>query len=767
MKFIKLSQLQGLLWALWLTAFLTNLAFAEGLGRISGIVRDAMTKEPMPFAVVTLLGTDRGAQTDDQGRFVIESIPSGTYRVQAAIIGHTPLIKTDIVVAPGHSKEVVLELEPSWIDIEGIEISPEYFSRRSDAVTSTQSFSNEEIRRAPGGFEDVVKAVSVLPGVVQAQNGRNDLIVRGGAPSENLYVVDNVEISNINHFGTQGAAGGPLSFINLDYVNDVTFSTGGFGSQYGDKLSSVMTIDLADGRRDRVGGKATISATQFGLNLEGPITSQGSFLASARRSYLDWIFRAADFAFVPEYWDFLAKGTYSLNSQNELSVTGIGVVDQIRMFSDDAEKRYDNSRILANTQDQIHGLASWRRLFKGGFVTTSMGHTSVDYNFMQNDSLLNPLLVSNAHEAETSLRSDVVVEFKHGSQLSLGAQGKAADLRGDMLVPSYTTTFGDTLDIDRTWNGSGLKSALYSQYATRLTQRLSLSVGARVDHLDLIRDKFAFGPRLAFSYDVTQRTNISLAGGRYQQAPSYVWLMTNQQNRGLKHVQADQLVVGIERLVRDDTRVRVEGYVKRYVNYAASLDRDYLVLANTGAGWGGAEEGFSSFGFDPLSSDGSGLSRGLEFLIQKRLSDIRCYGIASLTLSQTDFEARDGISRPGSFDQQVIFNLSGGYKPSSVWEYSAKFRLGSGTPYTPFNLDGTQDANRYNDARLPIYHSLDVRVDRRWIFSTWNLITYLDVQNVYAYKPVSGYRWSAREQKVEADEDGIGILPSIGISAEF
>ncbi len=753
--------------SLILTLLVVHPGFADGVGSIRGVVRDAVTQEPMPYAVVMVLETDFGVETDEQGRFEIDEVPAGTYRLQAAIIGHTPRIKTDVVVAPGHSEEVVFELEPSFIEVAGIEIKPEYFSRRSDEVTSSQSFSNEEIRRAPGGFEDVVKAISVLPGVVQAQNGRNDLIVRGGAPSENLYVVENVEIPNINHFGTQGATGGPLSFINLDFINDVTFSTGGFGVQHGDKLSSVMQIDLADGRRDRIGGKATISATQFGMNLEGPIDTQGSFVASARRSYLDWIFRAADFAFVPEYWDFLGKGTYRFDSRNDLTFTGIGVIDNIRLFNDNADQRYDNSRILANSQDQIHGLASWRRLFSGGFVTTSVGQTTVDYDFLQNDSLLNPLLISDSRESETSLRSDAVIELKHGSQFSFGAQGKLADLNGSMFVNNIKTTFGDTIDIDRSWNDNGFKSALYAQYAARPAPRFSLSVGARVDHFDMIEEKLAFGPRLAISYDLTQRVKLSLAGGRYQQSPSYIWLVTNRENRRLKHVQADQLVVGVERLLRDDTRVRVEGYVKRYDNYAASLEREYLVLANSGAGWGGAEEGFTSFGFDPLSSDGTGLSRGLEFLIQKRLSDIRCYGIASFTLSQTDFEARDGISRPGSFDQRVILNLSGGYKPNKVWEYSTKFRLGSGTPYTPFNVDGSQDATRYNDNRLPVFHALDVRIDRRWNFSTWNLITYLDVQNVYGNKPVSGYRWNAREQKVEADEDAIGILPSIGISAEF
>jgi hypothetical protein len=521
----------------------STVAYGEDSGKIHGLVQDAVTKEPMAYATVMVLETTNGTQTDENGRFIIENLPPGTYRVRASLIGHLPQIKTDVIVAYGHSRDVLFYLEPSPVELPEVEIPLGYFTVNSEALTSTQSFSNEEIRRAPGGFEDVVRAISVLPGVVQAQPGRNDLIVRGGAPSENLYVVDNVEIPNINHFGTQGAAGGPISFLNLDFVRDVQFSTGGFGAQFGDKISSVMTIELEEGRRDRLGGKATLSATQLGMNLEGPIDSKGSFLASVRRSYLDWIFAASGFSFVPEYWDFLAKGVYDLDLHNQLTVTGIGVINNTRLFNDDADQRFDNSRILANSQNQYYGLASWRRLFRGGFMTTSVGRSSVDFNYLQNDSLLHPLILSDSREDETTLRSDAVIELEHGSQLSFGAQAKFAQLVGSMLIPGYTTYFGDAVEVDRGWNQDGVKSAAYVQYSRRFASRLLVSLGARVDAFDMIEDKIAVGPRFAMSYELTRRTTLSLSGGRYHQSPSYIWLVTNPANRKLKHVRADQLVL--------------------------------------------------------------------------------------------------------------------------------------------------------------------------------------------------------------------------------
>jgi hypothetical protein len=243
--------------------------------------------------------------------------------------------------------------------------------------------------------------------------------------------------------------------------------------------------------------------------------------------------------------------------------------------------------------------------------------------------------------------------------------------------------------------------------------------------------------------------------------------MSNAANKQLRHVRVDQAVLGVERLLSSDLRVRVEGYVKNYSDYPASLDRSYLVLANTGAGFGGAEEGFASFGLDNLASVGDGLSRGVELLLQKRLSDIPLYGIFSLSYNNTEYTALDGVSRPGTYDQRMIMNLSGGWQIDEHWEVSAKFRYGTGTPYTPFLATGRPDYANFNGDRLPDFHSLDLRVDRRWNFSGWNLITYIDVQNVYNRKNVQAYRWDPRNARAEASGGAIGLLPSIGVSAEF
>jgi hypothetical protein len=745
--------------------FVQNSEAESRTGSITGTVLDASTREPLIGANVILLGTNFGAATNSDGRFVIENVPVGTYAVRVSMIGYTSYVRSDVVVTTGRPTEVRFLLTETTVEIEGVTVTAGFFQKLPGAALSTQTQTYEEIRRLPGGLEDVVRAISILPGVAQVQAGRNDLIVRGGAPSENLFIIENIEVPNINHFGTQGATGGPQSFINLDFVNGTSFSTGGFGVQYGDRLSSVLQIDLREGRKDKLGGKATVSATQFGLNFEGPVGEKGDFIFSARRSYLDLLFRAAGFGFVPEYWDFLGKADYRVSQKDRVTVLGIAALNNVRLFNDTEEQRFDNSRILYSTQNQYVGGVSWQRLFPNGYATFTLGQTYVDYAFRQDDTELNPVFVNDSFEHESALRADAVVKLSGRTELNAGLQGKVIRFASDIALRNFTSSFGQEFSIDETYRATTYKGAYYTQLTQRIGD-LSLTGGIRIDYFELIDRPFAVAPRFSASYAVTARTSINAAIGRYYQAPSYIWLVANPMNRQLTHIGTDQYILGIERLLRTDTKVSLEGYYKNYFRYPVSMTRPYLVMANTGAGFGGSEEGFASFGIDPLQSDGSGRAFGVELFLQKKLSELPFYGTVSVSYNNARFVPLDGIERPGTFDQRWITNIGGGYIVDERWEISTRFRFATGRPYTPFNNDGSQDIDRYNTARIPANHSLDLRVDRRWSFDRWALITYIDVQNVYNRQFRDVPRYDRRTGEITRTSS-IGILPSIGISAEF
>lgn len=738
----------------------------EKRGTITGIVLNEATKQPIPFVNILVLDTNYGASTDENGKFKIENLPINSYSVRASAVGFMSVTKTDIIVSNIKSNELVFLLRQMPIELENVTVMSDYFSNDRTEIGSIKTFSYEEIRRSPGGFEDVIRALSVLPGVALVSSGRNDLIVRGGAPFENLFLIDGFEVSNINHFGTQGASGGPLSYVNLDFVRETSFSTGGFSSLYGDKLSSVLKIDLRNGRTDKLGGKATISASQFGFNLEGPISNNSSFFVSARRSYLDFIFKAAGFGFVPEYYDVISKFNFRLDNNINISYLFVSAFDNVKYFNDTEDQRFENSRVLGSDQIQYLTGVSFQKLFNDGFYTIFLSRNYVDYDASQRDSLLNPIFLNKSLEAENNFKTEVVLNLSNKTELTFGGSIKDIKFNTDIKLPSYFTTFGESLLIDSLkYRNRFFKSSLFSNLSWMPSVQWLINIGLRFDNFNAIEKKNYLSPRFSIAYDITSEIKLTFSSGLYNQFPSYIWL-AEEFNRNLKAINVTQNIFGIEFRSSDDSKIKTEVFFKNYNNYPASLLRPYLLLANTGAGYSGTEDNFSSFGFDKLVSDGKGNSKGIEISAQKKLSDIPLYGIFSLTYSQTKFTALDGIERNGSYDQTWLINLSGGYKFDEKWETSFKFRFATGQPYTPFNSDGSQSIINYNSSRVKDLHSLDLRVDRRWFFSNFTLITYLDVQNIYNNKNGGFIRWNAREKK-EENGGSIGILPSIGVSLEF
>jgi hypothetical protein len=760
MKSVKLFILFQLLLA---TAIFSNPQF----GVIKGKVINIATKQPVSFATVVVIGTTKGANTLEDGSFTIEGLEPNTYQVRVSAVGYTTITKSDVVVTNNKPAEITFDLQETTLQLKDVTITSDYFYTPPTDLNSTTTLSYEELRRSPGGFEDVIRALSILPGVAQASAGRNDLIVRGGAPSENLYILDGIKIPNINHFGAQGATGGPLSFVNLDFVKESVFSTGGFASLYGDKLSSVLKIDLRDGRSDKIGGKATISASQFGFNLEGPLSESSNFIFSARRSYLDFIFKAAGFGFVPEYYDVLSKFDFNLSTKHKLSVMFIGAFDNVKFFNDTEDQKYKNSSILGSDQVQYGTGITFTNLMDKGYYKVILSRNYVSYDSRQSDSLLNPIFRNVSTEAENRLRIEFFHQFSKKTELTSGLQGEYITTNYDVKLPKFKTTFGETLPIDSVkLTKNFYKYGFFTNVTHRFTAGLLFNAGFRLDDFSGISDGLRLSPRFSIEYKFNPETGVSFSTGVYYQTPSYIWLIGDNRNTDLKPLRVDQYVVSLEHRVSEDAILKLEGFYKDYKNYPASLTRPYIVMSNTGGGYDGTDNNFESFGFEPLVSSGFGTAKGLEFSAQKKLSTMPLYGILSLTYSEIENTAVDGIARRGSFNQKWLFNLSGGYRFNESWEASFKFRYSSGAPYTPFNSDGTQTVANYNTGKLPDAHSLDFRVDKKWFFENFTLITYIDIQNIYNRSNTFAVRWDRRLKK-EDFGSSIGILPSIGVSLEF
>jgi len=751
-------------------------------GKIVGRITDQSNARPLDNASVVVVGTGLGAATDEEGRFTIQGIAPGTYSVSFTRIGYQTVTRPEVVVSPVAPATVDEEMIPNAVIGAGVTIKVGLFSQQLTSPPGTTTLTSEEIRRFPGGFEDVVRTVAALPGVaVVNAGGRNDLLVRGGGPSENLYVVNGIEVPNINHFGVQGSGSGSLSFINLDFIDRVHFSAGGFGVEYGDKLSSVLDIDLRPGRTDRFGGRVTMSASQYGADAEGPIFGGGSAIFSARKSYLDLIFKAAGLPFIPVYTDYNLAARWDLPHGDRLTVIGLAAVDKVERDQSSAENRVTNAGIMDNTQDQYIFGGSLRHIVSKGYLDVALGLSRSVYSFSQADSQEVKYFASDANETEYSFNiSRLHIGFLNGI-MKAGFSAKLATIDNQ-------TAFADTI-YDRNGNrvpimNMGLpnqleasdnfvKSAFYIEYKRDLTEKLNSTIGLRADYYDYITDKLYPTARFGLDYKVNESVKFKSTLGRYYQPPAYVWVV-NSSNSDLKALRSDMLLAGVEYLIRDDLLIDLEAYHKWIGDLPAggTPETSYIVLTNSGVGYGGREDDFGSFGYRRLVSSGEGKAYGVELQLQKRYTPGGYYGQAGLTFGRSRYTAPNGKTYPGQYDQTVVFGVSGGYKPNPRWEYSGKFRFWTGSPYTPVYRPSDNGGkinnlpDEYLSKRLKPGHHLDLRVDRRFNYERWGMVVYIDVQNVYNFSipvPPSYDFWN---DSVDA-KNGIALLPSIGIRAEF
>ena len=741
-------------------------------GVISGRVVHATTQRGIEAARVVVVGAPGAVLTDADGRFVIRGIPAGIYGVRVAAIGYRPLVVANVAVSSGKPTTITAELDELSVVLGELTVEAEYTAGANEGGASTQTLGEEDVRRAPGVQEDVVRAVALLPGVAVTTAGRNDLAVRGGAPYENLFLIDGLEVPNINHFGSQGSSGGPLSLVNIDFVRDVSFSSGGFAAPFGDRTSSATRITLREGDRDGMSGEVNLSATGFWGIAEGPLGGRGSFLASIRRSYLDLLFKAAGFSFIPSYWDATFKGVFEPGARDRVSFLFVGALDDVTVTNETADDRYDNSRILLPTQRQYFTGLTWQRSLERGLFTMTLGRTFTHYQSEQQDSLGTPIFRNDSDEGENSLRAELRLQASPRFEMTVGNSAVyGSRMRYDVALAGYlrTDAAGVPRPLASDTSFTTFRNGTYAQGVWRASEAVRVTGGLRLDWYHTFSDAVRLSPRLAVAVGLGPRTTAQVAAGRYVQGPATIWLVGDPSNAAaLRPFTADHLVLSLERRLRPDLKVQVEAYAKRMTGYPARVFRPQAVLQPSG--FEDAQTDIP-FGLEPLTSVAEGRSYGAEVYAQKRFSELPLYGLVSLSASRTDLNGIDGVRRPGAFDTRFIGTVVAGYRFSPRWEVSAKFRTATGLPTTPFITSGPNagqlDFTQYNAGpRLPAFYALDVRADRRWAFRSWQLVVYLDIQNVTGHENVSSYRWDQRTQTVEADRS-LGVLPSIGINIEF
>jgi hypothetical protein len=281
----------------------------------------ADSRQPIDTASVRVVEAALSATTGSDGGVVFGNLATGSYTLEVGHAGYRPQLHADVIVGSDEQTSLVIELSAEDLRTglhlsESVTVRPTYFPEADEQPLGLTSFSNEAVRRAAASAGDVSRFVSGLPSVAQVNDSDNSLIVRGGSPMENGFFLENIEIPNINHFPTQGSSGGPIGLVNVDFLQDVDFYPGGFGARFGDKVA----LDFAG-----------VSA-----EAEGPLGRSGSFMLSARRSFLDLLVDAIGTSVAPRYSDYQGKLVYELGQRHRLTALGIAGIDEIAVDRKDA-----------------------------------------------------------------------------------------------------------------------------------------------------------------------------------------------------------------------------------------------------------------------------------------------------------------------------------------------------------------------------------------------------------------------------------------------
>lgn len=779
---------------------LFSLLQAQPVHRIKGTVIDKNTRAPLEFINVTVIDLNKGGVTDAEGRFTIEQVPPGIYRLRATAIGYKSVVTPEYILST-KDLNVPIEMEENRTELEGVTITASPFRRDVESPVSLRIIGIQEIEKSPGANRDISRIVQSYPGVAFSPIGyRNDLIVRGGSPSENRFYLDGVEIPNINHFSTQGASGGPVGILNADLIREVNFYTGAFPANKGNALSSVLDFKLRDGDMERNSLKATLGASEVSLASNGHLGKKTSYLVSVRQSYLQFLFDMLGLPFLPTFTDAQFKIKTRFDRQNELTVLGLGGIDNMRLNTEaDSE---DNEYILSylpKIKQETFTLGAVYRHYAGAHIQSAVVSHSYLNNrntkYRQNDdsSPDNLMLRLRSTEQETKFRFENSTVFRNW-KINLGVNLDYSQYANTTFQRVYTDQ-SQTYDY-HTYLGIFRWGLFGTINYTSADDRFTASLGLRADAnnyssaMKSLSDQLS--PRLSLSYQLTDRWFLSGNAGLYYQLPAYTALGfknnygTFANKYSLRYMQVSEGSLGASWRKGDTFEVSVEGFYKDYDKIPLSVT-DGIPLSCKGNDYG-------VIGNEPLTSTAQGRSYGAELLV-KWLIAKKLNLASSFTVFKSEYRKdKESEYIASAWDNRYIFNLRGTYSLPHQWSFGLKVSCIGGAPYTPYDEDKSSlvaawdaqgkayyDYSRYNRERLPAFAQMDIRIDKTFYLKHGMLGFYLDIQNITASKlkqqdvlmstgVIENPEAPAAAQRYKMKRIGQSsgtLLPTLGITFEY
>ena len=773
---------------------------AQPVHQVKGTVIDKSSRQPLEFINVMIVGLNKGGVTNAEGKFSIGQVPPGIYRLQASAIGYKTVTTPEYILST-RDLHIQIEMEENQTELEGVTVTASPFRRDIESPVSLRIIGLQETEKSPGANRDISRIVQSYPGVAFSPIGyRNDLIVRGGSPSENRFYLDGVEIPNINHFSTQGASGGPVGILNADLIREVNFYTGAFPTDKGNALSSVLDFKLRDGDMERKSLKATLGASEVALASTGHLGKKTSYLVSVRQSYLQFLFDMLGLPFLPTFTDAQFKLKTRFDARNELTVLGLGGIDKMKLNTkaDDEDNEYILS-YLPKIQQETFTLGAVYRHYAGAHVQSVVASHSYLNNrntkYQQNDES-DPdrlMLRLRSTEQNTQLRLENSSSFRNW-KVTVGTCLDYSQYSNTTFQKVYTDR-AQTFDY-HTYLGIMRWGLFGTVNYTSIDERFTASLGLRADannYSAAMKDlSDQLSPRLSLSYQLTEHWSLSGNAGLYYQLPPYTALGFKNNNGlyankyALRYMQVSQGSVGLNWRKGDTFEVSVEGFYKDYDKIPLSV-ADGIPLTCKGNDYG-------VIGNELLTSTAQGRSYGAELLL-KWLIAKKLNLASSFTLFKSEYRTdKESEYIASAWDNRFIFNLRGTYNLPRHWSVGMKVSCIGGAPYTPYDADKSSlvtawnaqgkpyyDYTRYNEERLPAFTQVDIRIDKTFYLKRCMLGFYIDLQNIAGSKlkqadvlmstgviknpdaPIAEQRYVMKSLKQESGT----LLPTLGITFEY
>ncbi len=754
------------------------------------------------YRIAVVQGDFRAEQSATrEGTFSFGNLPSGLCNIRVSSPdGNSFKVLHEQMLNGVKPLELIIEVERPRTELNEVSVSAQAFKTTEETPLSIKNINWSEMQRMPGATLDISKAIQSFPGVLPKSSFGYNISIRGGASSENAYRMDGIDLPTINHFSIQGASGGAVSLLNMDFIQGAALYSGAFPSSMSNVLSGALELDLRQARSDRPGVRMTLGATDVGATLEIPLKGRSGLMVSARNSFSQHYFKLFNIPVLPTYQDAQFKYYTRIGDHADLTVLGVGGWDSYRVYKEGrgSDALLYNVGYIPEGQQSTEVLGvRYRRFYSNGVQSLVVSHDRITNDadkFVGNtNDEADRQLRYRSYEDRTRMRFDRVWDIEN-RKFTLGGSLEAVLLGVNMWALKGSLAGVDTNDLQSTLGYT--QAGLFTSYAqTSQNGRGTLNLGLRMDasnfNLSMVNPLAQLSPRASYKYQLTSHWTANSHVGRYQQMPAGILLAANRAShhgRFTRFTTTDHVGAGLEYKNGKTYRVSMEVYSKRYRN-APYLVNDQIAYAN-------AIGTYVAVGDQPSLPNAEGRARGFELFLQQKLKG-HYWWMGSYNYGISEFQTFTGEWAPSVWDSRHTLSVTTGKVWGKGWQWGLKWRYSSGTPYTPFNESasalvanwdilqrGVFDYNLVNSERLASFTQLDFRIDKTYSHKGWSLSWFLDLQNLASGDiPLMPYLTVVRDPDTKAPlldptdpsryqmqllrSDTGRTLPTIGMILEF